>query len=98
MPSSSWALRVVRGTRRLGLKLRLSQKVQPPIATVPSTFGQVKPASRLTFCTRLEPNLQRRKWRYVLYRRSAFRQLGTQPLAAGEFSDNNAASWGVISK
>ncbi len=34
-----------RGSRRLGLKLRLSQNVQPPVATVPSTFGQVKPAS-----------------------------------------------------
>jgi hypothetical protein len=44
-----------RGNRRLGLKLRLSQNVQPPVATVPSTFGQVNPASMLTFCTR-SPN------------------------------------------
>ena len=48
-----------RGSRRLGLKLRLSQKVQPPVATVPSTLGQVKPASMLTFCTR-PPNRWRR--------------------------------------
>ena len=41
-----------RGTRRLGLKLRLSQKTQPPTATVPSTLGQVKPPFRLTFWTR----------------------------------------------
>ena len=46
--------------RRLGLKLRLSQNVQPPTATVPSTLGQVNPASTLTFCTRW-PNVCRRK-------------------------------------
>ena len=46
---------LARGSRRLGLKLRLSQNVQPPTATVPSTFGQVNPASTLTFCTR-RPN------------------------------------------
>ena len=44
---------------RLGLKLRLSQNTQPPTATVPSTFGQVNPASRLTFWTRC-PNFLRR--------------------------------------
>ena len=53
MPSSICAVMLVRGTRRLGLKLRLSQKVQPPIATVPSTLGQVKPASMLTLWIRL---------------------------------------------
>ena len=31
MPSSSCARMAPRGTRRLGLKLRLSQKTQPPV-------------------------------------------------------------------
>ncbi len=52
MPSSIWSLIAWRGRRRLGLKLRLSQNVQPPVATLPSTLGQVKRASTLTFCTR----------------------------------------------
>ena len=48
--------------RRLGLKLVLLQNTHPPRATVPSTFGQVNPASTLTRCTRtaelvLEKNL-----------------------------------------
>ena len=33
------------GKRRLGEKLRLSQNVHPPVATVPSTLGQVNPAT-----------------------------------------------------
>ena len=61
MPSSIWSRMAWRGRRRLGLKLRLSQNVQPPTATVPSTLGQVKRASTLTFCTR-PPNRCRRKW------------------------------------
>src|SRR5262249_37524076 len=73
MPSSSWPRIVVRGTRRLGLKLRLSQNVQPPVVTVPSTFGQVKPASRLTFCTR-SPKRSRKKKLYAKYRSPAARQ------------------------
>ena len=55
---SIWPWMPARGSRRLGLKLRLSQKVQPPVATVPSTLGQVNPASMLTFWTRT-PN----RWR-----------------------------------
>src|SRR6185369_8306868 len=86
--------------RRLGLKLLLSQNVQPPMATVPSTFGHVNPASTLTFCTRRAPNLLCRKCRYVWYLRPAFCQLETSlslPDAARS-SDNNAASSGIISK
>jgi hypothetical protein len=57
---SIWPRISVRGSRRLGLKLRLSQNVQPPVVTVPSTLGQVKPASILTFWTR-RPKRRRRK-------------------------------------
>ena len=46
--ASARVLVVGRGTRRDGLKDRLSQKLHPPRATVPSTFGQVNPASMLT--------------------------------------------------
>ena len=51
MPSSSWAAIESSCNRRLGLKLAGSQKMQPPVASVPSRFGQVQPASRLTFQT-----------------------------------------------
>ncbi len=48
------------GSRRLGLKLSGSQKMQPALPSEPSRLGQVQPASRLTFQIG-RPNLLRRK-------------------------------------
>jgi len=39
------------GIELTGLKLELSQKIQPPIPFVPSLFGQEKPPSKLTLIT-----------------------------------------------
>ncbi len=47
-------------SRRLGLKLSGSQKMQPAVPSVPSRLGQVQPASRLTFQIR-RPNFLPRK-------------------------------------
>ena len=60
MDHAAWQAWKLETYRRLGLKLRLLQYTQPPRATVPSTFGQVKPPSTLTLCTR-SPNWRRRK-------------------------------------
>jgi len=48
IPAANCSLTLFNRTRREGLKDRLSQKLQPPLATAPSTLGQVNPASMLT--------------------------------------------------
>ena len=60
MPSSSCSAMDSSCNRRLGLKLSGSQKMQPRVDSLPSRFGQVQPASRLTFQTGW-PNLLRQK-------------------------------------
>ena len=50
-PAAIWSA-TLRGSRACGLNDALLQKVQPPLPSVPSRFGQVNPASIATLWTR----------------------------------------------
>ena len=50
-PSSSCSVTLLLLLQYEGLKVRLSQNVQPPVDILPSLFGQENPASTDSFCT-----------------------------------------------
>ena len=64
MPSSSCCETLFSGEQYEGLNAAFRQYVQPPVPTVPSLFGQLKPASIVSFCIRVPKRAPRKRTKF----------------------------------